>query len=379
MELLPVYSLLPIELVRGSNTTVWDADGNAYLDLYGGHAVISVGHARAAWATAIAEQAATLGYYSNSVRIRIQEEAAEALGRIAGRPDYRAFFVNSGAEANENAMKLASFATGRPRIIAFDKAFHGRTSLAVAATDNPKIVAPVNETPFVTHVPLNDIDAVRTELAKGDVAGVIIESIQGVGGCRMPTDAFLRELEALCTAHGTLLILDEVQAGCGRSGRYFGFDHTGINPPLITMAKGIGNGFPVGAVLVHPDIEVTNGMLGTTFGGNHMACAAVKSVVEIIESDGLMQNAAERGQQIIDALKVAPHITEVRGRGLMLGIVLDQPSGAVRTALWKEHGILTGNASDPNVLRILPPLTLSAEEAEQFTTTLTTILTELPA
>ncbi len=376
---LPVYALLPIELVRGSNTTVWDAQGHPYLDLYGGHAVISIGHGQEEWAAAIATQTSTLGYYSNSVRIRIQEQAAEALGRISGRDSYRVFFVNSGAEANENALKLASFATGRRRVIAFDKSFHGRTALAVAATDDPKIVAPVNETPNVTHVPLNNIEAVRAELSAGDVAAVIIEGIQGVGGCRMPTEAFLQDLHAACTEFGALLILDEIQSGCGRTGRYFAFDHAGIEPPLITMAKGIGNGFPVGAVLVHPDIVVSNGMLGTTFGGNHMASAAVKCVVEVMEREGLMDSAAERGQQIVSALRSAPHIAEIRGRGLMLGVVLDQPSNAVRTTLWKEHGILTGSASDPNVLRILPPLTLTAAEAERFTTTLITVLSELPA
>lgn len=377
MPLLPVYSLLPIELVRGSNTRVWDTNGTSYLDLYGGHAVISIGHAHEKWARAISEQAAALGFYSNSVRIRIQEEAAESLCRISGRPDDNVFFVNSGAEANENAIKLASFVTGKKRVIAFDGAFHGRTSLAVALTDNPKIIAPVNENNHVTHIPLNDTERLKEELSTGDVAAVIIEGIQGVGGCQMPTDDFLKDLEVACASHGAILVLDEVQSGCGRTGKYFASDHAGIRPQLVTMAKGIGNGFPVGAMMVSPEFEVTTGMLGTTFGGNHMASAAVKSVVETIELDGLMKNAEEIGSHLQKAISSLPHVVEVRGRGLMLGIVFDVSSADVRTTLWKKHRILTGSAADKHILRILPPLTLSSEEAQQFVSTLATVLLEL--
>ncbi|MCO6466318.1 MAG: aminotransferase class III-fold pyridoxal phosphate-dependent enzyme [Bradyrhizobiaceae bacterium] len=363
---LPVYSLMPIELVRGSDCTVWDAEGTAYLDLYGGHAVISIGHAHQQWAEAIGKQAATLGYYSNSVHLQSQNDAATALGKISGREDCDVFFVNSGAEANENAFKLASFITGKPRVVAFGGAFHGRTSLAVAATDNPKIVSPVNRTTNITHVQLNDLSAVEHELKQNDVAAVIIEGIQGVGGVRSATDDFLRSLDALCASYGALLILDEIQSGSGRTGKYFAHDHAGIKPSLITVAKGIGNGFPVAAVLVSKTLPVSVGMLGTTFGGNPMACVAVTEVARAIERGNLMQNAHDRGQQLITALEHVPGIAEVRGRGLMIGVELNGPCSAVRKTLWQEHHILTGTASNPNVLRILPPLTITAEQIDRF-------------
>jgi len=374
MNPLPVYSLMPIELVRGSMSTVWDADGNSYLDLYGGHAVISIGHAHPTYVQAIAAQAERLGFYSNSVRIRIQEEFAERLGVISGYDTYRLFLCNSGAEANENALKLASFVTGRSRIVAFDKAFHGRTSLAVAATDNPKIVAPVNRTDNVTFVPLNDIMAVRTELDKGDVAAVIVEGIQGVGGIRMADDDFLVALDTECRRHGAMLILDEIQSGCGRTGRYFAHQHAGIRPQLITIAKGIGNGFPVGGVLVSPDIDVWDGMLGTTFGGNHLACAAALSVIDVMESGDLMQRAAENGDALMNMLRDVPGVTDVRGRGLMIGMDIDQGAARVRSSLVQDHRILTGNASNPKTVRLLPALNVSREELGRFVQALSSTL-----
>lgn len=375
MNLLPVYALLDIELVKGQGSIVTDATGRDYLDLYGGHAVISIGHAHPHYVQRISEQVGTLGFYSNSVRIRIQEEVAEQLGRMCGYGDHRFFMVNSGAEANENAMKLASFATGRKRIVAFDKAFHGRTSLAVAATDNPKIVAPVNASGNITFVPLNDTTALEAVLAEGDVAAVIIEGIQGVAGVRMPTDDFLRDVERLCAAHGALLILDEVQSGSGRTGRYFAHQWAGITPQLITVAKGIGNGFPVGGLLVHPDIAVSEGMLGTTFGGNHLACAAMQAVLDVMASDDLMAHADRVGTWLMESCRALPFVREVRGRGLMIGIELDRPSSVVRAALLERHGILTGNASQPNTLRVLPPLNITEEALHRFVDALVDVCT----
>ncbi len=376
MKPLPVYALLDVELVRGEGSFVWDADGKKYLDLYGGHAVISIGHSHPAWTKAVQDQAETLAFYSNSVRSSVQEEAAAAMGEICGYPDYDIFFVNSGAEANENALKLASFAMGRSRILAFDGAFHGRTSLAVSVGDNPKIVAPVNETANVTHVPLNDINAVRAELSSNEYAAVIIEGILGVGGVVSPTDEFLRELETACDEFGALLILDEVQSGCGRTGDYFAHQRSGIKPCMITMAKGMGNGFPVGAVIVHPTVPRSLGLLGSTFGGAHMACAAVAAVAQTIRSEDMIKNAKDRGDEIIAAAKEIPHVSEVRGRGLMLGIVLDKPAAPVRKALLSEHGILTGSAADPNILRVLPPLNITKENVERFITALSSVITE---
>lgn len=375
MTLLPVYSLLDIELTKGLGTTVWDSEGRDYLDLYGGHAVISIGHSHPTYVDAISHQVATLGFYSNSVRIRLQEEVAEQLGRVSGYSDYRFFMCNSGAEANENAMKLASFATGRKRIVAFDKAFHGRTSLAVAVTDNAKIIAPVNATSNVVFSPLNNSAALQRILADGDVAAVIIEGMQGVAGVRMPTDEFLQDVELMCSSYGTLLILDEVQTGCARSGRYFAHQWAGIRPHLITIAKGIGNGFPVGGLLVHPNIEVHEGMLGTTFGGNHLACVAMKAVLDVIEREGLQAHAERMGNYLIAACRALPFVREVRGRGLMIGIELDRPANTVRNELLSRHRILTGNASEPNTLRVLPPLNVTREELERFVGALVDVCT----
>ena len=375
MKLLPVYALLDIELVKGLGSSVWDSSGVQYLDLYGGHAVVSIGHSHPTYVQAISKQVATLGFYSNSVRIRLQEEVAEQLGRMSGYDDYRFFMCNSGAEANENAMKVASFATGRKRIVAFDKAFHGRTSLAVATTDNPGIVAPVNATSNVVFTPLNDAEALERVLAAGDVAAVIIEGIQGVAGVRMPTDEFLRDIGRLCKTHGALLILDEVQSGCGRTGRYFAHQWSGIHPDLITIAKGIGNGFPVGGLLVHPDIDVHEGMLGTTFGGNHLACAAMKAVFDVIDQDNLQAHAQHVGNHVMSRCRNLPFVHEVRGRGLMIGLELDRPSGSVRNALLKHHRILTGNASQTNTIRVLPPLNITVEELDRFVDALVDVCT----
>jgi acetylornithine/N-succinyldiaminopimelate aminotransferase len=377
MKPLPVYGLLPIELVRAAGTRVWDADGKEYLDLYGGHAVISIGHGHAQWADAIAQQASTLGYYSNSVELAIQDAAAKALGAVSGLHEHDVFFVNSGAEANENAMKIASFVTGRPRIIAFRGAFHGRTSLAVSATDDEKIIAPVNRSANVVHVDLEDIDAVRSELEKGDVAGVIIEGIQGVAGCVEPSADFLRALERACADAGALLILDEIQSGCGRTGQYFAYEHAGIKPLLITAAKGIGNGFPVGAVFVHHSIELKVGSLGTTFGGGPMACAAVRAVADVMMQDALMANAAQQGGRLAEGLRSISGVNEIRGRGLMLGVVVAD-AAAVRRRLWREHAVLVGSSSDPQVLRLLPPLTLSLEETERTIDVFASVIQEMP-
>lgn len=366
MKPLPVYSLMDVELVRGQGSTVWDSDGREYLDLYGGHAVISIGHAHPRYVDAVQQQVARLGFYSNSVRIGVQERLAERLGTVSGYTDYRFFMVNSGAEANENAIKLASFVTGRSRVIAFDKAFHGRTSLAVATTDNPKIVAPVNRTTNVGFVTLNDIDGVRTELAAGDVAAVIVEGIQGVAGIRMPDDQFLRDLAVACEQAGTMLILDEVQSGIGRTGRFFAHQWAGIRPPIITVAKGLGNGFPVGGVLVHPGIDVWDGMLGTTFGGNHLACAAALAVLDVVVDEKLMERAHDTGAHLRDALLSMDGIVDVRGRGLMLGFDTSRPSSVVRAQFVRDHAMLTGNASTPTTVRLLPALTLPHTDADRF-------------
>ena len=320
MKLFDVYPLYDVEIVKGAGCHTYDADGQEYLDLYGGHAVISIGHSHPHYLKALADQAAKLVFYSNSVQNSLQRRLAEKLGKASGYDDYQLFLINSGAEANENALKLASFATGRKRVIAFGKAFHGRTSAAVEATDNPKIVAPLNDNGHVTFVPLNDIDAVKAEIEKGDVAAVIIEGIQGVGGIRIPDDNFLRELRRLTEDAGVVLILDEIQSGYGRSGRFFAHQWAGIRPDMITVAKGIANGFPMGAVLISPKFAPVYGQLGTTFGGNHLACAAAIAVLEVMKEEHLVDNAAEVGAYLIEKLKEIPGIKEVRGRGLMIGI-----------------------------------------------------------
>ena len=370
MKLFDVYSLYDIEPVKGSGNHVYTEDGTEYLDLYGGHAVISVGHAHPRYVDAVAKQVANLGFYSNSVLNSLQTRLAEKLGKASGYDDYALFLCNSGAEANENAMKLASFATGRSKILAFSHAFHGRTSGAVAATDNPNIQSPFNKTPNVDFVPLNDIDAVKTALASKEYAAVIIEGIQGVAGIYEPTTEFMQALAKECKETGTLLILDEIQSGYGRSGKFFAHQHHDVKPDIITCAKGIANGFPMGAVLISPEIEAKKGMLGTTFGGNHLACAAAIAVLDILEDEKLVENAAETGAYLIDELKKIPQITDVRGRGLMIGFEVDGfTGGELRKKLLFDHHIFTGGAGKMTV-RLLPALNLSKKDAEKFITEL---------
>lgn len=365
MKPFDVYPLYDVNIVEGKGCNVWDENGTEYLDLYGGHAVISIGHAHPHYVTAIAKQVTRLGFYSNSVINKLQQQVAERLGKLSGYEDYSLFLINSGAEANENALKLASFHNGRKRIVSFGKAFHGRTSLAVEATDNPAIIAPINANGHVTYLSLNDTEAMRRELAKGDVCAVIIEGIQGVGGIKLPTDEFLQALRQACTETGTILILDEIQSGYGRSGRFFAHQYSGIRPDLITVAKGIGNGFPMGGVLISPMFKPVYGQLGTTFGGNHLACAAALAVMDVIRDEELVQNAARVGQHLLDELKKFPQIREVRGRGLMIGLEFDRPVKELRARLIYDEHVFTG-ASGTNVIRLLPPLCLSVEEADAF-------------
>lgn len=367
MTLFPVYPLFDINIVKGKGCHVWDDKGQEYLDLYGGHAVISIGHCHPHYVDMLTKQLNTLGFYSNSVINTLQSQLAERLGQVCGYPDYQLFLINSGAEANENALKLASFHTGRKRVLAAGKAFHGRTSLAVEATDNPKIVAPVNNNGHVTFLPLNDLAAFEAELSKGDVAAVIVECIQGVGGIRMATAEFMQGLRKACDKTGTVLICDEIQCGYGRSGKFFAHQHLGVKPDIITCAKGIGNGFPMGAVIISPKFEAVYGMLGTTFGGNHLACTAALAVLDVIEQEQLVDNAAKVGAYLMEELKklqqTDAHIVDVRGEGLMIGIEYDQPIKALRNALVHDEHVFTGAAST-NILRLLPPLTLSLDEAK---------------
>ncbi len=365
MNLFDVYPLFDIEITKGRGCHVYDADGTEYLDLYGGHAVVSVGHCHPVVVKAIEKQASQLMFYSNSVINPLQQQLAEKLGKISGYDDYSLFLVNSGAEANENALKLASFHTGRKRVVAFRRAFHGRTSAAVEVTDNPKIVSPLNSNNNVTFLPLNDIDAMCDELAKGDVAAVIIEGIQGVGGIRIPEADFLRVLREECNRYGTVLILDEIQSGYGRSGRFFAHQYSGIRPDIITCAKGIATGFPMGAVLISPMFKPSYGMLGTTFGGNHLACATAIAVLDIIEEEHLVKNAAKVGQYLIDRLKDMPEIKEVRGLGLMIGIEMPFEVKELRRHLINVEHVFTGAAST-DIVRLLPPLTLTIAQADDF-------------
>lgn len=367
MTLFDVYPLFDINIVKGKGCHVWDDNGTEYLDLYGGHAVISIGHAHPHYVEMISNQVATLGFYSNSVINKLQQQVAARLGKLSGYDDYSLFLINSGAEANENALKLASFHTGRTRVISFNKAFHGRTSLAVEATDNPKIIAPINANGHITYLPLDDTEAMKKELAKGDVCAVIIEGIQGVGGIRIPSAAFMQELRKACTENGTVLILDEIQSGYGRSGKFFAHQYAGIRPDIITVAKGIANGFPMAGVLISPMFKPVYGMLGTTFGGNHLACAAALAVMDVIEQEKLVGNAAAVGAYLLEELKKFPQIKEVRGCGLMIGMEFDQPVKEIRSRLIHEQHVFTG-ASGTNVIRLLPPLCLSKEEAGEFLT-----------
>lgn len=377
MQLYPVYPLFDINIVKGEGCHVWDSEGQEYLDLYGGHAVISIGHCHPHYVEKLTQQLNTLGFYSNSVINRLQEQLAERLGKVCGYDNYQLFLVNSGAEANENALKLASFHTGRKRILAASKAFHGRTSLAVEATDNPKIVAPVNANGHVQFLPLNDLEAFQSELAKGDVAAVIVECIQGVGGIRLATSEFMQGLRKACSENGTVLICDEIQCGYGRSGKFFAHQHTGVRPDIITCAKGIGNGFPMGAVLISPQFKAVFGQLGTTFGGNHLACTAALAVLDVIEEEYLVENAASVGSYLLAQLKTlaaeTPSIVDVRGEGLMIGIEFSDSIKTLRTRLVKEQHVFTGAAST-NILRLLPPLSLTKAEADDFLSRLKQVL-----
>ena len=369
MKLFDVYPLFDVNIVKGKGCKVWDDKGQEYLDLYGGHAVISIGHAHPHYISKVNEQLNKLGFYSNSVVNKLQVELAERLGRICGYDDYQLFLINSGAEANENALKLASFTNGRTRVLSAIKAFHGRTSLAVEVTNNPKIIAPINANKHVTYLPLNDLKAWEAELAKGDVCAVILECIQGVGGIQLVTEEFAQGLAAACKKHRTILICDEIQCGYGRSGKFFAHQWLGIRPDIITVAKGIANGFPMGGVLISPAFQPVYGQLGTTFGGNHLACAAALAVLDVFEKENLVENAHEVGEYLIAQLKelqkTEKHIVDVRGRGLMIGIDLDIPHKDVRQPLIYQEHCFTGCAGT-NILRLLPPLCLTKAEADLF-------------
>ncbi|MFV0200511.1 aminotransferase class III-fold pyridoxal phosphate-dependent enzyme [Empedobacter falsenii] len=370
MKLFDVYQLMNVTPVKAKDCILWDENGKEYLDLYGGHAVISIGHAHPHYVQKITEQVNNIGFYSNSVQIPIQTELAEKLGRLSGYEDYTLFLCNSGAEANENAAKLASFHTGKDRIIAFNGAFHGRTSGSVALTDNPKIVAPFNAHHKVSFLDYN-IDAIKEIIAGGDVAAIIYEPIQGVGGIVLPSDEFVQELRNVCTENGVILIADEVQCGYGRSGKFFAHQHSDIKADLITMAKGMGNGFPIGGVLISPEFKASYGLLGTTFGGNHLACAAAVAVLDVIEQENLIDNAKEIGNYIGIQLNKFPKIKEVRGRGSMIGIEFDFPIAALKNNLLTKHNIFVGYAGT-NVIRLLPPLTITTQYVDKFISALET-------
>ena len=369
MKLFDVYPLFDVNITKGKGCKVWDDKGQEYLDLYGGHAVISIGHSHPHYISKVSEQLQNLGFYSNSVINKLQVELAERLGKICGYDDYQLFLINSGAEANENALKLASFTNDRTRVLSAEKAFHGRTSLAVEVTNNPKIIAPINDNGHVTYLPMNDLAAWEAELAKGDVCAVILECIQGVGGIKLATEEFAQGLAAACKKHGTILICDEIQCGYGRSGKFFAHQWLGIRPDIITVAKGIANGFPMGGVLISPEFKPVYGQLGTTFGGNHLACAAALAVLDVFEQEHLVENAHEVGEYLIAQLKelqkTEPHIQDVRGRGLMIGIDLDIPHKDVRQPLIYQEHCFTGCAGT-NILRLLPPLCLTKAEADLF-------------
>ena len=367
MKLFDVYPLFDVNIVKGQGCHVWDDKGQEYLDLYGGHAVISIGHSHPHYVEKVTEQLYKIGFYSNSVINKLQQQLAERLGKISGYDDYQLFLINSGAEANENALKLASFSNGRTRVLSAEKAFHGRTSLAVEVTNNPKIIAPINANGHVTYLPMNDLAAWEDELQKGDVCAVILECIQGVGGIKLATKEFAQGLQKLCKQYGTILICDEIQCGYGRSGRFFAHQWLDIRPDIITVAKGIANGFPMAGVLIAPDFKPVYGQLGTTFGGNHLACAAALAVLDVFEEEKLVENAHEVGTYLMEQLKKidSPHIQDIRGRGLMIGIDLDVPHKDVRQPLIYQEHCFTGCAGT-NILRLLPPLCLTKQDADDF-------------
>lgn len=376
MELFNVYPLFDIEPVKAQGSYIWDANGTKYLDLYGGHAVISIGHSHPYYVQKISEQLNKIGFYSNSVKIRQQEELAKKLGELSGYEDYKLFLCNSGAEANENALKLASFHTGRKKVIAFGKSFHGRTSLAVAATDDAKIQAPVNATENIVFIPFNDEQAFEKTINE-EVCAVIIEGIQGVGGVNIPSGKFLQRIKTLCEKHGALLILDEVQSGYGRSGKFFAHQHAQIKPDIITTAKGMGNGFPIAGVLIRPGIEEKMGMLGTTFGGAYLACAAGIAVLDIIKKEELVKNAEQMGNYLVQEVKKLNGIREVRAQGLMIGIQLEVPCADVRNELLHKYKIFTGSSSEKHTLRILPALNITRAEIDLFLKAFATALQSL--
>jgi len=365
MKLFDVYPINPINIVKGVGSLVYDDKGTEYLDLYGGHAVISIGHTHPHYVKRLEDQLHRIGFYSNSIEIPLQKELAEKLGKVSGKEDYQLFLCNSGAEANENALKLASFYNGKKKIIAFRKSFHGRTSLAVAATDNPKIVAPVNETDNVIFLPWNEESALDNAFVENEISSVIIEGIQGVGGINVADSAFLKKIRALCDQYHAVFIADSVQCGYGRSGKFFSHDFAHVNADIYTMAKGMGNGFPIGGIIISPKIQPSYGMLGTTFGGNHLACAAGLAVLEVIEQENLIENAAQIGKYLTDEISKFDQVTEVRGRGLMIGIELPAELAHVRKELLMKHHIFTGEAK-PNVIRLLPALNLTKAHADRF-------------
>jgi len=373
VKLFDVYTLFDVEPVKGRGCYVYDVEGKKYLDFYGGHAVISIGHSHPHYVKMITKQLKKIGFYSNSVQNKLQQELATKLGELSGCDKYQLFLCNSGAEANENALKLASFTTGKKKIISFKKGFHGRTSAAVNTTDNKKIQAPINKTFKVDQLPLNDIERVEKSLAKGDTCAVIIEGVQGIGGINIPKKTFLKALARLCRAHKVPLILDEVQSGYGRTGKFFAFQHAGIQPDIITMAKGMGNGFPIGGLLIHPKHKPSYGMLGHTFGGNHLACAAGIAVLDVIKEEGLMENATILGNFLMAEFKKLEGVKEVRGYGLMIGVEYDQSIKELRKHMVYEERIFTGSSSNPNVLRLLPPLNIRKKEADYFLKKLTQV------
>ena len=377
MKLFDVYPLIDVTPAKAEGSYFWDENGAEYLDLYGGHAVISIGHSHPTYVKYITEQLNNIGFYSNYVKIPIQNQVAEQLTKLSGYNDYTLFLCNSGAEANENAIKLASFHTGKKKIIYFSGAFHGRTAAAVACTDNPKIVAPVNQSENFVKLPFNDLEALENEFkTNSDIAGVIVEGIQGVGGVQIPTTEFLQKIQELCNENNAVFIADEIQSGFGRSGKFFAHQHAGVTPDIISMAKGMGNGFPVAGILISPKFKASYGLLGTTFGGNFLACAATKAVLDVIEKENLLQNAQEVGDYLVSLLQNQKNIKEIRYQGLMIGIDLAFPCNEVRTRLVKEYKMLTGNASTPNTLRVLPALNVKKEDVKKFADALIQILNE---
>ena len=377
MKLFDVYPLIDVTPVKAEGSYFWDENGTEYLDLYGGHAVISIGHSHPNYVKYITEQLNNIGFYSNYVKIPIQNQVAEQLTKLSGYDDYTLFLCNSGAEANENAIKLASFHTGKKKIIYFSGAFHGRTAAAVACTDNPKIVAPVNQSENFVKLPFNDLEALENEFkTNSDIAGVIVEGIQGVGGVQIPTTEFLQKIQQLCNENNAVYIADEIQSGFGRSGKFFAHQNAGVTPDIISMAKGMGNGFPVAGILISPKFKASYGLLGTTFGGNFLACAATKAVLDVIKEENLLQNAQEVADYLVSLLQNQKNIKEIRYQGLMIGIDLAFPCNEVRTRLVKEYKMLTGNASTPNTLRVLPALNVKKEDVKRFADALIQILQE---